>query len=200
MKLIKFDNLKKFFNCLINTLILLLLCLNLYTIFAKNVFHIKYPTIMGYYSAVVVSGSMSGSIEVDDMVITQKQSEYRVSDIITFVNSGTAVTHRIIGIAENGYRTKGDANKISMEVLKEICESVSIPVVAIGEPVKYDSIVGKVVFVIPKIGKAVSFLSSPFGIMCLIFSMILFIKLPKFFENRNNVQNKVSVKRADEVK
>ncbi len=184
MKLIKFDNLKKFFNCLINTLILLLLCLNLYTILAKNVFHIKYPTIMGYYSAVVVSGSMSGSIEVDDMVITQKQSEYRVSDIITFVNSGTAVTHRIIGITENGYRTKGDANNTE----------------DLGEPVKYDSIVGKVVFVIPKIGKAVSFLSSPFGIMCLIFSMILFIKLPKFFENRNNVQNKVSVKRADEVK
>ena len=31
-----------------------------------------------------------------------------------------------------GTTTKGDANKISMEVLKEICESVSIPVVAIG--------------------------------------------------------------------
>ena len=31
-----------------------------------------------------------------------------------------------------GTTTKGDANKISLAVLKEICESVSIPVVAIG--------------------------------------------------------------------
>lgn len=31
-----------------------------------------------------------------------------------------------------GTTTKGDANKISLDVLKEICESVSIPVVAIG--------------------------------------------------------------------
>lgn len=31
-----------------------------------------------------------------------------------------------------GTTTKGDANKISLEILKEICKSVSIPVVAIG--------------------------------------------------------------------
>lgn len=184
MKLIKFDNLKKFFNYLINALILLLLCLNSYTILAKNVFKMKYPTIMGYYSAVVISGSMSGSIEVDDMVITKKQSEYKVSDVIMFAGPGTTVTHRIVGITDNGYRTKGDVNNAE----------------DLGEPVKYDSIVGKVVFVIPKIGKVVDWLSSPFGMMCLIFSMILFIKLPQFFEDRRNARNKVPVKKADELK
>lgn len=174
-----FSKLKNFLNKTINILILLLLFINSYTIIARTVFHVKYPTIMGYCSAVVISGSMSGSIEVDDMVITKKQNEYEVSDVIMFLNSGNAVTHRITKVTESGYKTKGDANNSE----------------DVGSPVKPESVIGKVIFVIPKIGIVTQFFSTPFGMMCLVFSLILFIKLPSIFESKNNK----STKKADEI-
>ena len=56
----------------------------------------KAPTVFGCSSAVVLTGSMSGTVEPDDLIITHKQSDYTVGDIVMYQTGGTPVTHRII--------------------------------------------------------------------------------------------------------
>lgn len=60
---------------------------------------------------IIISGSMSPYINTGEMVITLKKSDYKVNDVITFLeNESYFVTHRIIRKEENGFVTKGDFN------------------------------------------------------------------------------------------
>ena len=125
---------------------LLLLC-NIYILAARNIFGVKAPTFLGFSGAVVLTGSMSGTIEPDDMILSQRRKDYEVGDIITFVDGRSMVTHRIIEVLPEGYRTKGDANNAPDA----------------GAPVKKEAVVGKVILVIPKIGGVVRFIKTLFG-------------------------------------
>ena len=96
---------------------------------------------LGYHPAVVGSGSMSPAIHVGDIVIVKKvnPSNIHVGDIVQYYSGkGYTITHRVIEIRKtpNGliFVTKGDANNVP------------------DKPFKANRIVGKVVFVIPKIG------------------------------------------------
>ena len=110
----------------------------------------------GYHSYLVQSGSMEPNIFIGDVVITNKQNIYHVNDAITF-NSPEAnriVTHRIVEIKEesgNQYITKGDANWEEDEA--QIATS---------------NIIGKVIFVIPKLGFLINFSQSTLGLIILI--------------------------------
>ena len=55
----------------------ILLLSNLYRLAAREIFKVKDPTVFGYSSAVVLTGSMSGTVNPDDLIITHKQSEYK---------------------------------------------------------------------------------------------------------------------------
>ena len=139
-----------------------LLSVNLYRIIAQNVFHTPCPTVLGYYNAVVLSGSMSGAIEVDDLVITHREADYTVGDIITFQSGGSTVTHRIAALEDGGYRTKGDANNAADP----------------GDPVAPEAVIGRVVCVIPRIGAVIRFFSTPFGMLCLLGGAFLLLEAP----------------------
>ncbi len=97
---------------------------------------------LGVHPAIVGSGSMRPTIDVGDIVIVKKVniSDIHVGDIIQYYsNEGYTVTHRVIKMYElpNGtvmIVTKGDANDIP------------------DKPFKADRVIGKVVFVIPKVG------------------------------------------------
>lgn len=67
----------------------------------------------------VETGSMEDGIHVGDYLLIMKQEEYKVGDIITFEKNGTHITHRII--RKNGEKivTKGDANNIEDESIRE---------------------------------------------------------------------------------
>jgi len=52
----------------------LILITNLYRIAAREIFKVKVPTVFGYSSAVVLTGSMSGAIEPNDLIITDRKS------------------------------------------------------------------------------------------------------------------------------
>lgn len=99
---------------------------------------------LGWANAIVISGSMSGSVEVDDMVIIREKDTYREGDIITFERDGVFLTHRIVRVTPEGFITKGDANNTEDSA-----------------PVAEEDIVGKVVFVIPQVGRVVSFARIP---------------------------------------
>lgn len=95
------------------------------------------PSLFGYSQFVVVSGSMSGTIEVGDIVVTRKTNDYKIGDIVTFLAPGDSIptTHRIVMIDGEQIHTKGDAMETA-DVL----------------PITADDILGEVVSVIPKLG------------------------------------------------
>ncbi len=79
------------------------------------------PNIGGYFPLMVKSGSMSGCIEVGDLIICQaveNTDNLKEGDVITFWDGepgGSLVTHRILEVTQDeegklAYRTKGDAN------------------------------------------------------------------------------------------
>ena len=138
---------------------------NLYRLAAREIFKVKAPTVFGYSSAVVLTGSMSGTIEPDDFIITHEQSDYRVGDIVMYQTGSTPVTHRIISETEKGYRTKGDANNTDD-----------------GTDIPKEDVVGKVVLVIPKIGAAIRLVRTPIGMLSLFAAIILITELPNRIE------------------
>lgn len=110
----------------------------------------------GYRSFLVQSGSMEPGIHIGDVVITHQQVIYHINNIITF-NSSEAnriVTHRITNVKEASsgqFTTKGDANREEDEA-----------------QINANDIIGKVIFVIPKLGWLINFSQSLAGLMILI--------------------------------
>ena len=61
---------------------------------------------------IVLSGSMEPVLPVGSLVIADcSDTQVQSGDIAVFSKEGQTVTHRIIDITDNGYVTKGDANK-----------------------------------------------------------------------------------------
>ena len=149
-------------SAVICVILALILASNLLIIIKGAINPDRPPSVFGVTSMIVLSGSMSGDapdhIEVGDMIITTtvKAEDLKVGDVITYMENGTTtVTHRIIGINEDGsFRTKGDANNAEDR-----------------ESVKPENLIGKFVFRIPKLGDIAMFAQTPFG-------MMLFIGLP----------------------
>ena len=54
----------------------LVLLANLYTLAAQRIFHNDSPAILGYRTAVVLTGSMEPAIRADDLVIVHRQETY----------------------------------------------------------------------------------------------------------------------------
>ncbi len=153
--------LRKVLKALILIIVGAILLANLYCLAAGRIFKMNAPTVFGYSSAVVLTGSMSGTIEPDDFIITHKQSDYTVGDIVTYQTGGTPVTHRIVSENEKGYRTKGDANNTDD-----------------GTDIPKEDVVGKVVLVIPKIGAAIRLVRTPIGMLIMVAAIILITELP----------------------
>ncbi len=142
----------------VTALLAVLLCCNLYLIGARALNRGQQPAVFGYSAAVVVSGSMSGTIEVNDMVIFHRESGYDPGDIITYKSGKTLVTHRIVEKTEEGFITRGDANNTPDR-----------------EPVPMENVVGRVVLTVPGIGRLAGFLRTPLGMLCLVLAGLLMI-------------------------
>ena len=151
----------------ITVVMLFLLICNVYNIAVRYITGEQLPRLFGYSTAVVVSGSMSGSIEVNDMVLNRSMKSYGIGDIITYKHGDIYITHRVVDITDKGYITQGDANNTEDT-----------------EAVKAEDIVGKVVLVIPKIGAVIGFIRTPLGMMLLLFICVAMIELPVIFERR----------------
>lgn len=156
----------------ITILLALLLMCNLYLIGMEHIVGAENPTIFGYSTAVVASGSMEPALSVDDLILNHVQRSYGKGDIITFRSGSSLTTHRIVAVTKEGYVTQGDANNV-----------------ADLDVVSSDVIVGRVVGKIPHIGSVLAFMKTPLGMMVLVFSGILIIELPFFFQRRRNHMN-----------
>ncbi len=112
-------------------------------IFGKSMMYPnQVPDFLGYKTFIVLSGSMRPKFDINDMVVVKEvvEEEIKKNDIIAFSTSKKIVTHRIIDMkvidGKKHYVTKGDFNNTKDDY-----------------DITYDNIEGKVVFVIPKLGK-----------------------------------------------
>ncbi len=96
------------------------------------------PMVLGYNPIVVLSGSMEPTYKTGSVIYYKKTSleDLKENDVITFVSrKGELVSHRIVGIDNDQFETKGDANevkdvsKVSYENIKGKVARFSIPYV-----------------------------------------------------------------------
>ena len=157
------------------TAIVAVICIILTVVLISNVIIIvkgtlnpeRPPSVFGVTSMIVLTGSMSGDapdhIEAGDMIVTKAvdPTTLKVGDVITYMENGkTTVTHRIIGINEDGtFKTKGDANNTE--------DKMAVP---------EDELVGIYKSRIPGAGNVAMFMQSTAGlVICVILPLILLV-------------------------
>lgn len=123
--------LQKILEYLSKILIFELILLCILAFISTVVLHKDYVNIGGYTFFIVASGSMSGTVDVNDMVIVKITDDFQVGDIVTYQADGYFVTHRIISINKDQIITKGDSNNTE------------------DDPIGRDKIIGKVVAIFP---------------------------------------------------
>lgn len=156
---------------LLFALISLVIGTSVYKINAKKLMHDQMPMVFGYSSAVVLSGSMEPTLSVDDLIIVKKydDSEYQVNDTIVFQSGNSCTVHRIISINEDGtLTTQGDANNAS------------------DEPIEYKQIKGKVIMIVPSVGKVVDIIKSP--IVVIAFVVIIFLLIERSYKKEEKTE------------
>ncbi len=152
------------FSTVLTVCLVLILLFNITCYVKREKFGDPCPTVFGLGAAVVVSGSMSPDIQIDDLVLIWVQDEYDVEDVVTYRGEGKPVTHEVIEkrVDENGdiwYTTKGTANNVDD-----------------GE-IAADRIVGRVILVVPQFGAVQRFLLSTEGILTLSMLVVAIIVL-----------------------
>ncbi len=117
------------------------------------------PMPFGVGAAVVMSGSMSPALEVDDIVIVKATDERDIGDIVVYESSGTLVVHRITDISGDTVTTKGDANNTA------------------DEPFDESLIKGKVILRVKGVGKVMNFIKNPIVTAVMVILAVAFIIL-----------------------
>ncbi|MBO4988806.1 MAG: signal peptidase I [Clostridia bacterium] len=153
-------------------LLALLLVVNVYTVVRRVFYHEEMPTVFGFASAVVVSGSMEPEISVGDVVIVKSQNDYALKDVVMFYNpsSGDYTTHRIVERVDDSlFRTCGDNNDSNDPFL-----------------VAKEDVVGKVVLVVPFVGTLMSYVQNPVGFVVILVLGVAIIFLPDLILRRRD--------------
>ena len=155
---------KKVLNIAIYMMIFVIIILLLYSIIQRKITSEKYTNLFGYTLLEVVTGSMSGTIEIGDGVIVKLTSDIKEEDIIVYKKEESLITHRLIEMEEDGLITKGDANNVQ------------------DEPITKDVVIGKVIFVIPNI----HFWKKAIIVILIVLICILYNLGTVLFPNINN--------------
>lgn len=123
---------KNVFKYIASTFLVLLVTLCIYTFIVTDIMKKDYVNVFGHTYFVVASGSMSGSIEVDDIIFVRLTKDVHLNDIITYKSKdGEIITHRLIQINNEDYIAKGDVNNsvdetISKDqIIGKVCCSIS---------------------------------------------------------------------------
>ncbi len=121
-----------------------------YTLIAKTTGN-PLPTVFGWGSAVVLSGSMEPELPVGALLFIQREKNYEIGEIVTYEDeNGTLVTHRLTALENGNAVTKGDANNV---------EDTPFPV---------SKICGKVQAVLPGVGGTILWLKTPPGLCAIL--------------------------------
>lgn len=112
------SKLKKLLRIVVYTILSLIVFLCLYIFISINILKKDYINIFGYTYFIMESGSMTGTVEINDIVIVKLTNEIKENDIITYKNRNNEyITHRVISINGTDIKTKGDANNIEDDLI-----------------------------------------------------------------------------------
>lgn len=127
----------------------------------------KFPSFLNINMEIytISSKSMEPRLHVNDIIVVKKgykNEEYKIGNIITYINKdGEYITHRIEKIVsadlQRAYITKGDKNNT---------EDMDV--------VKYDDIIGKVVYTMPRFGVVMKLLKNQgFFSLCILILILV---------------------------
>lgn len=148
-------------NIITSLLIIILiavLMIAIYSFIELDVREKEYCNIFGYSIFQIETGSMSKTLEIEDIIIVKLGNEdIKIDDIITFRQDGNLVTHRLVRQEDEKYFLKGDNNPTE------------------DEPIEKEDILGKVVFTISEVKIWKSVFKEPRVIISVVITVILFI-------------------------
>ena len=123
---------KKIVKYIATGFLVFLVFLCLYTFIVTDILKKDYVNVFGYSYFVVATGSMSGYIEVNDIIFVKLDKNVKhmdIDDVITFKNKeGEIITHRIISKSGGNIITQGDRNNTPDEAItsKDIIGKVKL--------------------------------------------------------------------------
>ena len=158
--------LKQIFDIFFSIVFAIIILVVTSLIIQKYILKEEVPNIFGYKILQVMSGSMSGEFETGDTILIKEikeESDLKIGDVITYrIAKNTLVTHRIENITKIGenlnYTLKGDANNVED-----------------SEKILFSSIEGIYVKKLVLIGKIISFMQKPYGMVIIFVVPILLI-------------------------
>ena len=125
---------KKIVKYIATGFLVFLVFLCLYTFIVTDILKKDYVNVFGYSYFVVATGSMSGYIEVNDIIFVKLDNNVKhmdIDDVITFKSKeGEIITHRIISKSGKNIITQGDRNNTPDEAItsKDIIGKVKLVV------------------------------------------------------------------------
>ena len=138
-------------------IVTLLIIVGAYYLIQINVLNNDYANIFGYTFFEVATGSMADTIQIGDAVVVELTKDVKENDIIVYKEDDDFITHRLIEINENGdFVTKGDANNTE------------------DKPISESQVLGKVIYIIPKLGIWRRVILSP-QVLILITTLIILL-------------------------
>lgn len=150
-------------GCILNiliTVVVVITIIGLYYMAQVKILNKDYANIFGYTFFEVATGSMANTLNIGDIVVVKVNEAFKENDIIVYKEENSFITHRVIKIDGQDLITRGDANNSE------------------DKPIKSDQILGKVIYIIPKIGIWRKVLASPEILgMIIIFIILLGIVL-----------------------
>lgn len=153
------DILSKIVKIILNVIYVLLAIVALiliYNIIQMSVLKRPYMNIFGYSAFQVKSASMSGTMEIGDIVIVKLTKDVQENDIITYQQQDILVTHRLLQKEGNTIIAKGDANN------------------AQDEPIQQEDVIGKVVYIIKNVEIWKDVFTTPEVYILVIITLVLF--------------------------
>ncbi len=115
-------------------IITLLILVGIYYIIQIKVLKNDFANLCGYTFFEVATGSMENTINIGDVVIVNLTKDVNENDIIVYKDDNNFITHRLIKKQTDKLITRGDANNSE------------------DKPINEDQILGKVIYIVPKMG------------------------------------------------
>lgn len=145
-----------FLNILI-IIVTLLIIIGIYYLVQIKILNNSYANIFGFTFFEVATGSMADTIQIGDAVIVKITNDVKENDIIVYKEENNFITHRLIEKDEDGKLvTKGDANNSE------------------DKPIESSQVLGKVIYIIPKLGTLRKAILSP-QVLILITTLIILL-------------------------
>ena len=146
-------------------ILLIILILAIYSFIELDIKEKEYCNIFGYSIFQIETGSMSPTLEIEDIIIVKLENvNIKENDIITFKQDNNFITHRVTRIENEKFFTKGDNNPTE------------------DEPIGNKDILGKVEIVIPDVKIWKSVFKEPKVIISLSITIFLLILVVAYKE------------------